>query len=564
MTPVSQIPEELGGYHPLLAKLLANRGLNTKEEAEKFLNPSYERDVYDPFLLPEMESAVVRIFQAVEAKEKIAIYADYDCDGIPGAVVLSDLFSLIKYQNTTVYIPDRHLEGYGLNEDAIKELHSEGVTLIITVDLGITAVEEVAIAKTLGIDTIVTDHHIPLENIPKAYALINPKIGNYPDPMLCGAGVAFKLVQAFLKKYGEYFSVSNGMEKWSLDMAGLGTLSDMVPLANENRAIAHFGILVMKKARRSGLAALFRELKLLPENLNEEDITFSITPRVNAASRMGNPITAYELLSSKTPEFAKDKAKELSLLNDERKSSVVHIMKEVHSEISKREPEPIIIIGNPKWRAGVLGLVASKIVEAYNCPAFVWGREGGTEIKGSCRSDGSVSVVSLMESLPREILRTFGGHEGAGGFSVTDDGIHSLRGACIEIYEKIKTEAKEKSSYFEEDLSLDDVNNKTCEIISACAPYGLGNPKPIFRFQNVVFENVASFGKEKNHLECVMKSPNGRRIRAISFFSNGDSFSSPVLSGEPCTLLASIEKSYFGGRTEIRLRIADVLKQQVI
>lgn len=558
MTPISEIPKELNSYPSLLAKLLANRGIKTKNEAERFLHPSYEKDLHDPFLFPDMERAVVRIFEAVTAGEKIAVYADYDCDGIPAGVLLFDLFELIGYSNVVIYIPDRHSEGYGLSDTAIRELAEQNVKLIVTVDLGITAVEEVALAKSLDIDVIITDHHIPQENLPKAFALINPKLGGYPEDYLCGSGVAFKLMQAFLFKYSEYFKVSAGAEKWSLDMAGLATLSDMVPLVGENRAIAHFGLLVIQKNRRAGLQALFRELKTDPKTVNEEDLVFSITPRINAASRMGSPMRAFELLSAKTPAFAKDMAKNLSALNDERKSSVLHIMKEVHKELSGREPEGVVVIGNPKWRAGVLGLVASKIVESYNCPAFVWGREGGDEIKGSCRSDGSVSVVALMESLPKEILRTFGGHEGAGGFAVTDDGIHALRGACCASYEILKNEIKENVTGFEADLSLDDVTNQTYEMVSSCAPFGLGNPKPVFRFENVVFEKVAQFGKEQNHLEGVLRSDSGKRVRAISFFSTGDSFSAPILAGEKLTLFASLEKSYFAGRIELRLRIVDV------
>src|SRR3989344_4258838 len=212
----------------LLDTILKRRGIIGEEEREIFLNPSYKRDLHDPFLMRDMEKACVRIFEAVENKEKIVIYADYDCDGIPGAVILNDLFELVGCKNYEIYIPQRNSEGYGLNLEAIKQFAKLGVKLLITIDLGITALAEVAQAEVDGIDVIITDHHIPPEALPRAFAILNPKTDSYPEKMLCGAGVMFKFVQGFLKKYGEFYKIKEGTEKWMLDMAGLGTLSDMV------------------------------------------------------------------------------------------------------------------------------------------------------------------------------------------------------------------------------------------------------------------------------------------------------------------------------------------------
>ncbi len=236
-------------YSELLRTLLEKRGVKTEEDAEIFLNPSYERDFHDPFLMRDMEKACVRLYEAIENNEKIIIYADYDCDGIPGAVILSDLLKLLNYKNYEIYIPQRNSEGYGLNLEAIKIFAAAKVKLLITIDLGITAVAEVAQAEVDGIDVIITDHHLPQEVLPRAYAILNPKVddpakdgASYPEKMLCGSGVMFKFVQGFLKKYAEYFKIKDGAEKWMLDMAGLATLSDMVPLLGENRAIAAFGM----------------------------------------------------------------------------------------------------------------------------------------------------------------------------------------------------------------------------------------------------------------------------------------------------------------------------------
>ncbi|MBP6931452.1 MAG: DHH family phosphoesterase, partial [Candidatus Pacebacteria bacterium] len=314
----------------LLEILLKNRGIKT-EDSDKFLNPNYETDIYDPYLLKDMERACVRIFEAVEAKEKIVVYSDYDCDGIPAAVIMHDFFTKIGYENFLVYIPDRHLEGYGLNKEAVDEFIKTEVKLVITFDLGITAVEEVATATANGIDVIITDHHLPHEHIPKAYAIINPKQSDcsYPDDMLCGAGLAFKLVQGLIKKYGEYWSIQNGWEKWLLDMAGLATIADQVPLLHENRVLAYYGLKVLQKARRPGLAELLKKANVDPKNIIEDDVGFTIAPKLNAASRMDSPMRAFELLSTTDLVQAKTLATHLDKINTERKTIVAHIMKDV-------------------------------------------------------------------------------------------------------------------------------------------------------------------------------------------------------------------------------------------
>ena len=240
----------------LLEILLKNRGIK-REDWDKFLNPSYEDHTYDPFLMKDMERAVVRIFEATEAKEKIVIYSDYDCDGIPSAVILNDFFNKIGYKNFSVYIPDRHDEGYGLHMEAIEQFINDEVKLLITFDLGITATEEVASAEASGINVIITDHHLVQDELPNAYAILNPKQNGckYPDKNLCGAGIAFKLVQALVMKYGEYWKIHNGWDKWLLDMAGVATLADQVPLIDENRTIAYYGLKVLRKGKIIAIAA---------------------------------------------------------------------------------------------------------------------------------------------------------------------------------------------------------------------------------------------------------------------------------------------------------------------
>jgi single-stranded-DNA-specific exonuclease len=379
--------------------------------------------------------------------------------------------------------------------------------------------------------------------------------------MLCGAGVMFKLVQAFLKKYGEYFKIPAGWEKWLLDMAGLATLSDMVPLVGENRTIASFGMQVLRKSPRPGLQQLLRKLKIDQRYLVEEDITFMMAPRLNAASRMDSPMRAFELLAEKDTLKAGMLAEHLTKINDERKTLVAHIMKDVKHKLSERELGPVIVVGNPAWRVGVLGLVAGKICDEYDRPVFVWGRP--TEIadgivKGSCRSNGSVNVVTLMEST-REHFLDFGGHELAGGFSVSSESIHFLEEKLSLAYANVLQENTVKErGVCDAALTLADVNETTYKIVASLAPYGLGNPKPIFAFPDVTIKKAKQFGKEKNHIELTLTDASKAERVAIAFFSDGETFSRSIKEGDIVNLTASLEKSYFAGRITLRLRITDI------
>lgn len=541
--------------------LLAKRGITEERDAETFFTPDYERDLHDPFLMKDMERACVRIFEAMEAKEKIAIYADYDCDGIPGAVILRDLFKLANYENYEIYIPQRNSEGYGLNHSALEELKSRGVKLVITIDLGITAVSEVAQAEVDGMDIIITDHHLPPEILPRAFAILNPKTDDYPEKMLCGAGVAFKLAQGFLKKYGEYFKVKSGAEKWMLDMAGLATLSDRVPLLGENRAISYFGMVVLRKSPRLGLQKLLAKMNIDQKYLTEDDIGYMVTPRLNAASRMDDPMRAFELLSTEDSAQAGVLADHLTKINDERKSIVTGIMREVHKKFEAREEKKVIVIGNADWKVGVLGLVAGKICDQYKKPVFVWGRDENNAIKGSCRSDGSVSVVELMSNSKESFLE-FGGHEQAGGFTVENEQVHFLEDILCAALEKTK---KGKNIGVKQDfdlkLGLDGVNKKNWKEIEKLSPYGLANEKPVFLFEGVDVEKVRKFGKNGSgeHLEIIFNGSGKHKVPAVAFFSGLDSFQVPLIENKKVNLLATFDLSRFRGREELRLRIVDIM-----
>ncbi|MFA6515307.1 MAG: single-stranded-DNA-specific exonuclease RecJ [Candidatus Paceibacterota bacterium] len=545
----------------LLDLLLSNRGISL-EDREKFLNPSFDEHLYDPFLMKDMERVCVRIFEATEAKEKILIYSDYDCDGIPASVIMNDFFHKINYENFSIYIPDRHDEGYGLHLDAIDKFILDEVKLLITFDLGITAVEETAKAQAAGIDVIVTDHHLPQEEIPRAYAILNPKQegDSYPDKMLCGAGVAFKLVQALVLKYGEYWKINNGWEKWLLDMAGVATLSDQVPLLDENRVLAHYGLKVLQKARRPGLVELFKKAGVNITKLNEEDVTFTLAPRINAASRMADPMKAFEMLATTDLVDARTLSDHLVKINDERKVMVAHIMKDVKNILNKREEKSIIVIGNPSWRIGILGIIAAKITEEYKKPAFVWGGDGNGDIRGSCRGWGGINLVEIMTTLPENSLLEFGGHKNAGGFACSHEEIHFLEERLITVFDKYEIKDEENKDYYiDANVLIDDVTNENFNVIKKLAPFGMGNPKPTFLFKGVTIFTIKEFGKEKNHLELIFKNSRGSQIKAIAFFKTRNSFEPALFEGGNINLVATFEKNSFAGREELRLRIVDIV-----
>jgi len=550
---------DLSSYPDIVHTLLKKRGITNAADADHFLYPDFARDVRDPFGILNMGKAVERILQAIDAGERIAIYADYDCDGIPGATLFNDFLKKIKYVNFEVYIPHRNTEGYGLNSNALDLLASRGATLIITIDCGISDVEEAAYAHTLGVDLIITDHHLPQDVLPRAYAIVNSKqIGDtYHDNMLCGAALAWKLVSALLARRGEMWGIPKGWEKWLLDMAGLSTIADMVPLRNENRALAKYGLMVLRKSRRPGLLALLAKIDMVQGNLVEDDIGFMIGPRINAASRMGEPMDAFRLLSAETDEVAEEYADKLMHLNDARKGLVASMIKEARKHLDLRELRDIIVVGNPLWKPGLVGLVASNLVETYSRTVFVWGRTEDGVIKGSCRSDGTVNVVEMMTSVREGVFEGVGGHEEAGGFSVSNDFIHTLEDELVAVYQAVRKEKENVEFAVDTTLSLTEVNWVNWKQIEKFAPFGMGNPKPMFLFENVRLAEVRHFGKEKTHLELSFEDSS---VKAILFFADEEKYKE-LVAGDIVDLTATMEVNTFRNKRELRLRIVEVKKK---
>jgi len=549
----------------LIDELLRQRGITTEEEKKEFFNPDYEMHVGDPLQMVDMDKAVQRILKAIDKKEHIAIYSDFDADGIPGGALLHDVFSKIGHKRFTNYIPHRDTEGYGFHTDAVKTLKKKGVTLIITVDVGIADVETAKYAKKNKVDLIVTDHHLPGDKLPPAVAVVNPQRGDetYPFKHFCGTGVAFKLTQALLiearkKKKKWVQDIPEGWEKWLLDLVAIATVADMMPLVAENRALVHFGLLVLRKSKRPGIGALCRKLGLKQQYLTEGDIGFSIGPRINAASRMGNPETAFKLLVTKDDGEATDAARELESLNNKRKGQVASIVRELNKRFEDDGAGEVLVAGNPNWNPALLGLAANSIVDTYGKTVCLWGREGTGNLKGSCRGDGTVNIFEMFTQA-KETLTQFGGHAHAGGFSLDGEHVHTLGESLNDAYKKVANGLEKETPKADAELSYKNLET-THKTLLSFAPFGIENTKPVFICNDVKVTSLRQFGKEENHLEMHLSEDGvARSVRAIAFFKSPESFSAVPQENKEANVLCTLELSRFAGRVNLELRIVDIV-----
>ncbi len=584
--------------------ILEQKGYKTAEDKDTFLNPKYEA-LHDPFLFKGMDKAVQRILTAIASDEKIGIFTDYDADGLPGGAILSDFLEKIEYKNYTLYIPNRETEGFGLSVRAIDHFTKEEVKLIITIDCGITDIEEVAHANKNNIDCIITDHHLPGDNLPEAYAIIDTKQKDCPYPFkeLCGSGVIWKVVCALIQKINSDTcpekvvllkeKIFVGYEKWLLDLVAIATCSDMVPLVGENRTLVHFGLRVLQKNKRPGLKALFRFLRVDPRNLTEEDISFTVTPRINAASRMSHPIDAYNMLAARDEESGEKAARHLNELNDARKGHVAQLVKQAKQKLAHHYGEnadkivsvegekiaKVIFVGDVTWKPGLLGLIANSLMNDFNCPVFVWGRGDGEEIKGSARSpvDGLVEIMKKAQE-EKQLFLDYGGHERSGGFGLKQESIDIADGLLNKVFLEINETKKIDNNHdAAEDKSADHIAIEISQVpptlwsdLQKLAPFGIGNTKPIFKLQKLFIKSARVFGKTKEHVECVfthnepiaddelLYNQKRKEFKGIHFFSK---FVDQVdtLTGKEGACLAHCEVSYFGGKTEKRFRIIDIM-----
>ncbi|QQG38104.1 MAG: single-stranded-DNA-specific exonuclease RecJ [Candidatus Kaiserbacteria bacterium] len=553
-----------------LRTLLSKRGIDEEHRIAEFLNPDYDLHLHSPFTIFDMERAVTRLLLAIQQNERIAVYADFDCDGIPGAAVLSDFFTKIGHENFEVYLPHRDREGYGFHAEALAALAARGVSLIITVDVGTNAAAEVEVAKKLGVDVIVTDHHEVTGVLPDCVAVLNPKLGEYPFRDLCGAAVAWKLVQAALvegrqRGIPSFTQVADGWEKWLLDLVAIATVADLVPLVGENRVLAHWGLRVLRKSPRLGLQALCNSARVKRADILEDDIAFSIAPRINAASRMDEPDAAFRLLTTRKRDEAEKIAAHLEDLNAKRKGIVAGIVRQAKKSVKQRfsENDQVIVVGNPEWKPALLGLAANSIMEERGGLVCVWGRDAKGRIKGSCRSDGSVSVVDCFAAADEAFVE-YGGHRQSGGFTLREGSVHTLPETLAKAAADSGAVAIEPKSFAADAiLALSEISWSLYEDLSRMGPFGIGNQKPIFLVADGIVTEVRRFGKEKNHVELMLECrKTGSRARAFQFFRSPEQFTLPPTQGLPVGVTASLERdSYRGGLT---LRLVDVLQSNAI
>ncbi|WP_108669477.1 single-stranded-DNA-specific exonuclease RecJ [Peribacillus acanthi] len=495
---------------PLVAKLLVNRGMDTLESARSFLFPE-ETPFHDPFLLKGMDLAVNRIHRAIDRKEHIRIFGDYDADGVSSTTVLMETFKKLN-ANVDFYIPNRFSEGYGPNETAFRLAKEEGVSLLITVDTGISAIHEAEVAKNLDLDYIITDHHEPGPILPEALAIIHPKLedSSYPFKDLAGVGVALKLAHALL---GE---VPNDL----LEIAAIGTISDLVPLFGENRLIASKGIQNMKTTSRPGLRALFKVAGIEPSSLNEESIGFGIGPRINAAGRLGDADPAVELLLTDDFETAYYIANEIDGLNKERQALVQQITSEAIQEVEENWPideNSVIVVGKEGWNSGIIGIVASKLVDRFYRPAIVlsFDREKCLA-KGSARS---IEGFDLYQNLSkcRELLPHFGGHPMAAGMTLKIEDVGELRERLNELaIQQLTEEDFVPVTKLDTVTTVEEITLESIAQMDRLAPFGMGNPKPKVLIEDAKISTIRKIGADSNHMKLMLEH-NGFSLDGIGF-----------------------------------------------
>jgi single-stranded-DNA-specific exonuclease len=494
-----------------------------------------------------MFPAVSRIYKALLSREKIAVYGDFDVDGITATVILVEGLSWLG-ATAVPYLPDRYNEGHGLNLGAIEKLRDQGINLIITVDCGISDCEEVKRAREMGIDMIISDHHVPSEVLPQAVAVINPKRedSRYPFLDLAGVGVAFKLLQALLHKHSREGSLGE-----LLDLVALGTVTDMVPLVGENRYLVKEGIKVLNNTRRIGLQEMINLAGLKPGGIDTEHISWVLGPRINAASRINSASTSYELLIAQSSEEARHLARELEQKNAERQRLTDEVLKKVKERLADRTHLPLLIEGHEDYPLGVIGLIAGRLVEEFHKPAIVLSL-GPERCRGSCRSIPEFNIAAALEK-SRELLITFGGHPLAAGFTLARQNLAELEGRImrlaidqlghLDLHPELGIDAEVPLSIFDSD---------TLNMIQKFAPFGRGNPVPTFLTRGVEVVEHRNLGNQGKHLELKIKQGNAI-WRAVAFNL-----------GEPQEVVPSyvyavynIEKTWWNGEEVLRLNLLD-------
>ena len=549
------------GIDRVLAELLVKRGVETFEQARTFFRPSLDK-LHDPFLMKDMEKAVERLHQAIEGGEKILVYGDYDLDG---TTAVSLVYSFIKRYTDKVdfYIPDRYDEGYGVSVKGIDWASENGFSLIITLDCGIKAIEKVALAKKKGIDVIICDHHLPEDELPAAVAVLDPKREDdtYPFDDLCGCGVGFKLVQAYSQRYDIPFETLLPL----LDLLVVSIASDLVTMVGENRILAFFGLRQLNEAPRKGLLAIINLSKLEPGHITVDDIVFKIGPRINAAGRMETGRLAVELLTATDTGKAMIVGEKINNNNNERKNIDREITAEALGMVQKGKAlahEHVTIVYNPEWNKGVVGIVASRLVEAYFKPTVVLTKSNGF-VTGSARSAGRFDLYAAIESCA-DLMENFGGHTYAAGLTLTEDKLPEFARRMDEFVGKYATQDMLTPTIdIDSELDFAQITPKFFRILKQFQPFGPGNHNPVFVTRNVYDAGdgrKVGAGGAHMKLDLIQEDQPYHKVPAIAF-NLSDRFDY-IKEGNPIDVCYSIVENYYCGNSFTQLRVKDLRESE--
>jgi len=550
LPPATEAYQHASALPPLIAQLLYNRGVPAGE-IDSFLAAD-RRVEGTPFALPGMAPAVERIYKALLSGEKIVVYGDFDVDGITATIVMVEGLSWLGGK-AVPYIPDRIREGHGLNLAAIRELHSQGVELIITVDCGVANIAEVKEARELGMDMVITDHHLPLGELPPVVAVVDAKLkdSRYPFTELAGVGVAFKLQQTL-------FYQDSRKERLDglLDLVALGTVADMAPLVGENRYLVSAGLKVLNNTRRPGLKELSRSASLKEGGIDAEQILWVLGPRINAAGRMGGASVSYRLLTTPSPEEARALAEELEERNSERQKLTDEVLNKVKERIASKAGLPMIIEGDEAYPVGVLGIAAGRLVEEFYKPAIIINL-GDDLCRGSCRSIAEFNIVLALEEC-RELLVGFGGHPRAAGFTVKRQNLAQLEERLMSRGEsQLSKLALKPELTIDADISLSALDGETLPLIQKLAPFGQGNPQPTFLSRGVEVVECRKIGGKGEYLK--LKLAQDKAVwEAVDFNRRVPAEGIPP----SIDVVYRLGKSYRGGEEVLCLNLVDFVAGQ--
>jgi len=540
------------GLHPLVRDILVKRGYETPEAIGAFLHPNYDEQLHDPFLMKGMKAAVDRILEAVEKKQTIVVYGDYDIDGITASTVMVETLRNLGHVARS-YIPDRFEEGYGINLDALRKLRNEKVDLVISVDCGITSVKEVAWAIENGLDVIVTDHHSVPAVVPEAVAVINPKQEDcqYPFKDLAGVGVAFKLAQALQIASGK---PAVGHEKWLLDVVALGTVCDVVTLVGENRVLASFGLKVLNKTRRVGIRALAEVSGVEMGNITSYTLGFMFGPRMNAAGRLEHAERSVELMLTNDPVRAREIAGELDSLNKQRQADQASIVKEAKEMAEQYADDPVLVLASPDWSHGIVGIAASKVAESVGKPTLIM-QIMGDKAKGSARSFGGFNLIDALRTAD-DLFIKYGGHAFAAGYTVPVDKLDELRSRLNDHFLDVSGDLPEQS--IDTDVSLDNFKEISWNLHNSLIqlePFGNGNRQPSIAIESVEITDMRWVGSDRRHAKLTL-SDGHNRLSAVGF---GLADKYPDLdAGQQVSIVAHVDKNEFNGNTSLQLVVRDI------